>query len=174
MNSFKAGVCACTGRWLRRPVAGFTLIELLIVSVVLSLLTALAVPRYLYVQGKVRVAKVESVAQSLLKAATLVKSTAVARGVVCHGAGSLPVEAADLSLYNCYPQALSAYTDGIFGAAHVNSTDGWTLAGGGFGAGASVSLRLTEAGTPTACAVTYTAATASEPAAVHTTLDGCS
>lgn len=60
--------------------AGFTLIELIIVIVILGILAAYAVPKFMAVDKEARVAVVKSLAGAVRTASDLVRALAVAQG----------------------------------------------------------------------------------------------
>jgi MSHA pilin protein MshA len=161
--------------------AGFTLVELVTVILILGVLAAVALPRYADLQGKARESKVKAVAGSMKAAAGLVKASALANGKSCGTATGLdvPMEGMTIALNHCYPQALSAFSGGILGAANVSAGDGWTVSavsgeGGGAAAASVLVLQLGDATTPASCSISYTsAADASTPPIVSTTTTGC-
>jgi MSHA pilin protein MshA len=73
----------------RRKSAGFTLIELVVVIVVLGILAATAIPKFVDIQTEARIAAVQGFAGGLRSASTLVQSVWFARN------GTSPVVMAD-------------------------------------------------------------------------------
>jgi MSHA pilin protein MshA len=164
---------------LPRHQAGFTLVELVTVILILGVLAAVALPRYADLQGKARESKVKAVAGSVKAANGLVKASAMANGVSCASASgtSVTMEGTAIDLNHCYPQALGAFATGILAAANVAAADGWaisTVNTGGANAGDTLTIELSDAGTPANCSVTFTsAAAANTPPVISTTVTGC-
>ena len=164
---------------LPRQQAGFTLVELVTVILILGVLAAVALPRYADLQGKARESKVKAVAGSVKAANGLAKASAMANGVSCGSASgtSVTMEGATVALNHCYPQALGSFSTGILVAANVVAADGWAISAtntGGATAGSTLTVELSDAGTPASCAVTFTsAANANTPPVISTTTTGC-
>ena len=66
---------------MQKRQAGFTLIELVIVIVILGILAAAALPRFTDISTEARVAAVNGLAGSLRAAASIAKSTQLAKGL---------------------------------------------------------------------------------------------
>ena len=180
MTSQRPARIAC--RPLRSRQAGFTLVELVTVILILGVLAAVALPRYADLQGKARESKVKAVAGSMKAASGLVKASALANGKSCGTASDatgVTLEGMAVALNHCYPQALSAFSGGILGAANVSGSDGWTVSAtagqtGGANAASVLVIQLGDASTPASCSISYTsAADADTPPAVSTTTTGC-
>ena len=60
---------------------GFTLIELVMIIVILGILAAVAVPRYISLQADARAAAVNGLFGTVRSAAAMIKATALVRGV---------------------------------------------------------------------------------------------
>ena len=126
--------------------AGFTLIELIIVIVILGILAAYAIPKYMNLDAQARTAVLNGLTGSIRAAADMVHTVAVVQnqtgstGTVNIGTGS------NITTAYGYPD-----TAGIVNA--IADTSGFTVNAGVF--------TKTGASTPASCTVTYVAPTGS-------------
>ncbi len=84
---------------------GFTLIELVVVIVILGILAAFAVPRFMGLETEARIAALKSMAGTLRSAATMAHATCMARN--CANGDVLVIDGQNITFQNGYPAAAS-------------------------------------------------------------------
>jgi MSHA pilin protein MshA len=139
---------------------GFTLIELVMIVVILGILAAVAIPRYISLQADARAAAVNGLFGTVRSAAAMIKATALVRGVTN---GNITTEDGTIvTVVNRYPATAAG---GIDNAVEINVAD-FTFAAGVFS--------KVGATTPANCSVTYVQPAAlGSPPTITVDVTGC-
>lgn len=159
---------------MKKTSLGFTLVELIIVISVISILAAIALPKFISAQTDARIAKMQAIYGSIRTAAALAKTRCeidlsqglTAAGTCGNATPQVNMDGTLVSMVNRYP---AATTTGIQAAASIDATnDGLTVAGTG-------PITFTGAGATTAanCVISYTAAASGAAPTITLLTSGC-
>jgi MSHA pilin protein MshA len=133
--------------------AGFTLVELVVVILILGILAAVALPKFMNLGQDARLAKAQGLYGSVRSAMQIGRAGALVRNLSTSVSGTLSMDNTNVNLAYGYPDATA---NGIITAANIDPVnDNVTIT---YAAG-SVTIDMTGAAVLASCRITYTAAT---------------
>lgn len=153
--------------------SGFTLIELVVVIVILGILAAFAVPRFVGMQDEARSSTVEGLAGSIRGASSLIHGKALANQIVN---GTIDARGEEVDVVYSYPNATEGNFEGMIQDLSGFDVDtGCGVIGNATSTGPCVYFTPTAVSNDSTCGVQYAEAqSSSDNPNIHVNATDCS